>query len=231
MTTARQVRQLVRPLLERHADLALVNGHMLWLTPVRHVAREIWIERTLSAKHLNPKWMLNPLFLPHVRPTATAGFCYDFIRRSPDALGAYQSWCWDDPSMPADFLSKAEKTLNLLRTLDILQSCRSFSEAHMDYTWGKDIFENLVYDSALGNLKLARCWWQKVDASPELQHLPQDEPWRTWHLRIRSLGEPLMDDDRAALAAILHRWERENIAGTKAEAIWTPSSFPLEGTG
>ena len=40
-----------------------------------------------------------------------------------------------------------------------------------------------------------------------------------------------MDDDRAALAAILHRWERENIAGTKAEAIWTPSSFPLEGTG
>ncbi len=37
-----------------------------------------------------------------------------------------------------------------------------------------------------------------------------------------------MDDDRAALATILHRWERENVAGTKAEAIWTPSPFPLE---
>lgn len=98
----------------------------------------------------------------------------------------------------------------------------------MDYTWGKDFFENLVYDIALGNLNLARCWWQKVQASPALQHHRQDEPWRTWRLRIRSLHEPLMDDDRAALASILHRWERENIAGTKAEAIWQPSPFPLE---
>ncbi len=132
--------------------------------------------------------------------------------------------------MPGDLVAGIEEALRLLRTLDTLQACRSLTEAQMDYTWGKDFFENLVYDTALGNLNLARCWWQKVDASPQLQHLPKDEHWRKWHLRIRSLGEPLMDDDRAALAAILHQWERENVAGTAAEPLWTPTPFPLEAT-
>ncbi|SFK45731.1 hypothetical protein SAMN04488125_10224 [Methylorubrum salsuginis] len=101
----------------------------------------------------------------------------------------------------------------------------------MEHTWGKDFSENLVYDIALGNLNLARCWWQRVEALPELHYPHQDARWRTWSLRIRSLREPLMDDDRAALAAILHRWERENVAGTKAEAIWAPTPFPLEEVG
>ncbi|GJE81778.1 hypothetical protein [Methylorubrum thiocyanatum] len=228
MTTARQVRKLVRPLLERHADLTLVTGHMLWLTPVTHVTREIWIDRTSSALDFNPQWTLNPLFLPNVRAAAHAGFCWDFIRRPFEPSEAARGWCWDDPSMPEDLFASIEKTLRFFRTLDTLQACRSFTEAHMDYTWGKDFFENLVFDIALGNLNLARCWWQKVEASPTFQYPHQEEPWRTWRLRIRSLREPLMDDDRAALATLLHRWERENVAGTKAEAIWQPSPFPLE---
>ncbi|WP_280952875.1 hypothetical protein [Methylobacterium sp. B4] len=40
-----------------------------------------------------------------------------------------------------------------------------------------------------------------------------------------------MDDDRVALAAILHRWERENVAGTTAEANWEPVPLPLEEMG
>lgn len=228
MTTARQIRKLVQPLLERHTDLVLVGGHTLWLTPVTHVSREIWIDRTSSARHFNPQWTLNPLFKHDVIPTVHAGFCWDFIRTPLDDDGEAKSWCWDDPSMPEDLFNAIEKVLKLLRTVDTLHACRSLTEAHMDYTWGKDFFENLVYDIALGNLNLARCWWQQVEASPVLYNPHHEEPWRTWMLRIRSLREPLMDDDRAALAAILHRWERENIAGTKIEALWQPSPFPLE---
>ncbi|MDV2983417.1 UNVERIFIED_CONTAM: hypothetical protein Q9R58_03750 [Methylobacteriaceae bacterium AG10] len=228
MTTARQVQQLVLPLLEHHADLKLVTSHTLWLTPVTHVAREIWIDRTSSARHFNPQWTLNPLFLPNVRAATHAGFCLEYIPRLSNVDGQARNWCWDDPEMPKDFLEQLNKFIKLPRSVDTLLACRSLTEATMDYTWGKDFFENLVYDIALGNLNLARCWWQKVQASPALQHPHQDEPWRTWRLRIRSLHEPLMDDDRAALASILHRWERENIAGSKAEAIWQPSPFPLE---
>lgn len=133
--------------------------------------------------------------------------------------------------MMQDFLAKTEKVVKLLRSVDTLYACRSLTEATMEYTWGKDFFENVVYDIALGNLNLARCWWQQVEASPELQYPHQNEFWRRWRLRILSLREPLLDDDRAALAAILHRWERENVAGTAAEAIWEPAPFPLEDMG
>lgn len=66
---------------------------------------------------------------------------------------------------------------------------------------------------------------------PELHYIHQDKFWRRWRLRILSLREPLMDDDRVALAAILHRWERENVAGTTAEANWEPVPLPLEEMG
>lgn len=231
MTTARQVRQLVRPLLERHSDLVLVDGHSLWLRPATHVARVIGLERTSSALHFDPKWWLTPLFLPIVRPMTQIGFCWDFIRRPFNYYERAKRWCWDDSSMQADFLPCTEKAVKLLRTVDTLHACRSLTEATMEYTWGKDFFENLIYDIALGNLNLARCWWQQVEASPDLKYPYQDEHWRTWQQRILSLREPLMDDDRAALAAILHRWERDNVAGTKAEAIWRPSPFPLEEAG
>lgn len=231
MTTARQVRRLVRPLLERNLDLRLVNSHTLLLAPVSHVTREIWIDRTSSALRFSPQWTLNPLFLPFVKPISNAGFCLGYIYRATDGDGQGRCWEWDDLEMPEDFLIKIEKITKLLRSVDTLHACRSLTEAHMDYTWGKDVFENTVYDIALGNLNLARCWWQHVEASPELQYPTPDERLRTWQLRILALREPLLDDDRAALAAILHRWERENVAGTKAEAIWMPTPFPLEEMG
>ncbi len=90
----------------------------------------------------------------------------------------------------------------------------------MDYTWGKTFVENLVYDIAMGNLNLARCWWQKVETCyPRLCE------------RIQEIGPPLLDNDRTALAAILHGWERENVVGTAVEPFWTPTPFPLESTG
>lgn len=220
MTTARQVRQLVRPLLKRHPDLALVTSDSLWLTPVTHVARVIHIGRTSSARYCDPNWWLLPLFLPDTEPTRDIGFCRAYIRPPIDDSKSLDLWFWDNPLMQDELHLRIEKTLRLLRTLDNLRSCRSFTEAHMDYTWGKTFVENLVYDIAMGNLKLARCWLQKVNASyPRLCE------------RIREIDEPLMDDDRVALAAVLHRWERENVAGTEVEPFWTPTPFPLELTG
>jgi hypothetical protein len=220
MTTARQIRQLVRPLLKRHPDLALVTSDSLWLTPVTHVARVIHIGRTSSALYCKPSWWLLPLFLPDTNPTRDIGFCTGYIRTPTDASKSLDLWFWDNPLMMSELHLRIEKTLRLLRTLDNLRSCRSFTEAHMDYTWGKTFVENIVYDIAMGNLKLARCWLHKVNAScPRLCE------------RIREIDEPLMDDDRAALAAVLHRWERENVAGTEVEPFWTPTPFPLELTG
>lgn len=220
MTTARQVRRLVRPLLKRHPDLALVASHSLWLTPVTHVAKVIHIGRTSSAHYCDPKWWLLPLFLPNTNPMKRVGFCCVDIYPPTDDSKSLDLWFWDNPIMSSELLARIEKAIRLMRTLDDLRSCRSFTEAHMNYTWGKTFNENLVYDIAMGNLSLARCWWQKVKTSyPRLCE------------RIHEIGPPLMDDDRTALAAVLHRWERENVAGTAVEPFWTPTPFPLEKTG
>lgn len=47
MTTAAQVKKVVRPLLDRHADLALV-GRYIYVRPVHHFARAILIDRMLD---------------------------------------------------------------------------------------------------------------------------------------------------------------------------------------
>lgn len=98
----------------------------------------------------------------------------------------------------------------------------------MKHPWGKDFYEQLIYDIAFGNLSLARCWWQQLEAEITSGDLPTEDFWRTKTLRYRSLREPLMDNDRAALAALLHQWERENVMGTPVERIWQPTPFPLE---
>lgn len=54
MTTAAQVKKLVRPLLERHADLALV-GRWIYVKPVHHFARAVLIDRMLNPDKFRPQ--------------------------------------------------------------------------------------------------------------------------------------------------------------------------------
>lgn len=229
MTTARQIRKLVRPLLERHPDLTLATSHTLWMAPLTHVGIEIWLERASMASYFRPRWFLTPLFLPTSKPAYGAGFCCVLMGRSQQAREAgRRSWDWDDPEMPADFVSQIEEAIPLFRSLDTLNACRLFTEKQMKHPWGKDLYEQIVYDIAFGNLALARCWWQRLETEITSGDLPTEDFWRTKTLRFRSLREPLMDDDRAALAALLHQWERENVTGTPVERIWQPTPFPLE---
>lgn len=61
MTTAAQVEKMVRPVLERHSDLALV-GRYIFLKPIHHFARAILIGRTAYAEEFEPRWAVVHLF-------------------------------------------------------------------------------------------------------------------------------------------------------------------------
>lgn len=225
MTTARQIRALTRPLLDRHADLALVAGRMVWLKPVAHVAREIWIDRTGRASDFYPKWHLTPMFTPEVTPASSGGWCWDLIRR-PLRPG---DWNWIDPTVPEDFVRQVEaETLPILRPVDTLEAYVAFARAHREAAMSTGHRWTLVMEIALGNLEAARAWWDKaaLGFSMDVPDLTPRE--RFVRGRYNELGPPLLDGDRAALAAILHRWERENVTGTAAEPIWTPTPFPIE---
>lgn len=52
--------------------------------------------------------------------------------------------------------------------------------------------------------------------------------YRAKRRRILEIVEPLQAGDRAALAAILHRWEAEAVGIHKVERYWEPTRFPIE---
>lgn len=232
MTTARQIKKLTRPLIERHADLALVDGRMVWLKPVAHVAREIWIDRTGRASSFKLKWYLTPIFIPEVTPASSGGWCWDFISRPlrPGVRGP-GDWNWIDPAVPEDFVRQVEaEALPILRPVDTLEAYVAFARAHREAAMSTGRRWPLVMEIALGNLEAARAWWDKavLGFSMDVPDLTRSD--RFVRGRYNELGPPLLDGDRAALAAILHRWERENVTGTAAEPIWTPTPFPIEKT-
>lgn len=246
MTTARQIRALTRPLIERHPDLTLVK-HMLWLTPATHVLRQIWIHRYSDPNTFRLNWTIAPTFLPTDDMTETGGRCGPLqILRHSLADGEVHLWQWDDPTMAGDFVHEVEcRLLPLLRPLETLEVCYPFVEAQSGGPWGRWSAERLAFHAAFGDLAAARAAWEMADAAcraadQRARAAPKKAKWGDFHMslvegsdprlpeRIREIGPPLMDDDRAAVAAVLHRWERENVAGTAVEPFWTPTPFPLE---
>jgi hypothetical protein len=58
MTAAAQVKKLIKPLFERHSDLALV-GRWIFVMPVHHFARAILIDSMLDPKNFDPSGPLH----------------------------------------------------------------------------------------------------------------------------------------------------------------------------
>ena len=52
--------------------------------------------------------------------------------------------------------------------------------------------------------------------------------YRSRRRRILEIVEPLRTGDRAAIAAILHRWEAEAARFHEVERWWEPTPFPIE---
>lgn len=88
MTTAAQVKNMVRPLLARHADLALV-GRWLYVKPVHHFARAVLIDSTVYADEFEPRWAVLCIYLRHRSSSRWIGA--SFSRMSARAVEAFGS--------------------------------------------------------------------------------------------------------------------------------------------
>jgi len=88
--------------------------------------------------------------------------------------------------------------------------------------------QRLLLDIALGNLQVAR--EQLTELLPHFrENKHPDQPIHQYMRRlILPVAEPLLSDDRPALAAILHGWESDTIRAAKLEPYWAPTPFPLE---
>lgn len=200
MTTAAQVKKLVLPLLERHADLALV-GRWIYVKPVHHVARAVLIDRMLNPEKFRPRWAVVHLFeAQRFFPLDWGEWLYNESSPTPG------SWKIMDENTSAALIDQIERhALPQLRAIKTLDDYLAFVSRHM---FRHKLFEwphcKIIVDVALGDLAAARSLCRE-----KLQHWSVDRPNydeddRAENRRLRELCARLAADHRAGLARLLH---------------------------
>lgn len=229
MTTQAQVKKLVKPLLERHSDLALV-GHLIVVKPLRHVLRAIIIDRTSNAAYFRPAWFVDHLLEDHHAFHITWGSRVYGAKRV--------NWTFSNAGVGDDLLEAAERgLLPILRAISNLESLYTIAAAGAG---GCPPFGEgagaVVMSIALGNLDAARrlvpsvrerfSIGSPVEISRVNPHFVFDTPsYFDWFNRLCRL---LDQDDRDGMARMLHDWEAATIGNLKMKHLWEPTPFPLE---
>jgi hypothetical protein len=229
MTTAAQVKKMVRPLLERHPDLALV-GRWIFVKPVHHFARAVLIDRMLNPEKFRPRWAVVHLFeARNFSPLDWGDWLYNESSPTPG------SWKITDANISQALIDQIERrALPQLRAIKALDDYLAFVSQHM---FGPKLFDwphcKIIVDVALGNLEAARAIceqniqrWSNWSDDPDL-----DEDGKAKFRRVCELCAKLADDDRAGLARLLHEWEAYTVKNFKIEHLWEPTPFPLKMVG
>lgn len=149
MTTARQVKRVLSPLLERHNDLAIA-GPWLMLKPVRHVLRGVIIDRTGEASRFMPRWAVMSLCEPRTTfPISWGGM----IRRNG-------GWYWSNPNLQDDVKEAIEEQalppLRSTSTLDDFFALASSRETFPLKPFDLFLLLRVGVDIARGDLASAR---------------------------------------------------------------------------
>jgi len=225
MTTASEVKRMVRPLLERNPDLALV-GRMIYIKPVRHFARAVVIGRTSSANRFSPRWTVIHLFEVHRLFTLNWGDHLDELL--PGVHGF--NWPTDAPGIEEGLCQAVERqALPWLRTMSTLDLFLAFVS--------QNLFRHHMYDKGdaevIVSVAQGHADYARKLCEQHIERWSTDKPYyddedRAKFRRLRELHALVLKDDRAGLAALLHAWEAETVKNFKIEHLWEPTPFPLE---
>jgi len=223
MTTVAQVKKIVKPLLERNNDLGLV-GRLVVVKPVHHLVSGIYIDRSLDPTIFTPTWFVTFVF----EKGAQFGLNWG-IRLYNKAHGP---WEFANPATAEVMAEEIEReALPLLRPLQSIDDAVSFVARFSERYHSWPALEHfplrrLVVDVARGDLVSARALLDRF--------LLHREGWLKSSRRerfieiVEPLTEPLLANDVAALAQILHDWEATSVKNLKLEKFWEPTPFPLE---
>jgi hypothetical protein len=219
MTTAKQIKQLVAPLLERHPEMSLVHSSVIALTPINHFIRGVTIDRTSSAGQCSPNWGVSVLLGKY--DTFPMGFGDRLIRPGLSAL-----WSWGDPGLSASLIESVET-----EALPALRAVSGFREYLSLALPGPQ--SRVVYSAGY-----VRCLLALGDLDEARSILRSDErASKHWMPKLDELGirDALMDEGnqltskhRKRIAQFFHEVEAQTVANLKLEAFWEPTPFPIE---
>ena len=222
MTTAAQVKKIVRPLLERHADLALV-GRWIFVKPVHHFARAVLIGRMLNPDKFRPQWAVIHLF------EAQKSFSLDWgewlYNESSESPGSWKITDLDISSALTDEIER--RALPQLRTIQTLDDYLAFVSRHM---FRHQLFDwpqcKIIVDVALGDLEPARSICKENMHRWSVDQPHHDEDSKAKYRRLRELCARLAENDRAGLARLLHEWEAYTVGTSRSNTSGNRPRFP-----
>jgi hypothetical protein len=117
-TSAAQVKRALKPLLDRHQDLALV-GRWLIVKPVHHVVRGVLIDQTSSADVFSPRWAV--MHLCEVRRSIFLNWGNPDMEPQLFRRSKRGQWLWSDPDVIRDLHETIEQdALPKLRSITTL---------------------------------------------------------------------------------------------------------------
>ncbi len=245
MTTAVQVKQVTRPLLERNGDLALV-GRLVVIKPVRHLLRGVFFDRGVDPIIFAPTWFVNFLFKPGAgandrwgeRLYREKGPPRDFNdpivqdptgiriaqrllpireRRYPKSWGG---WVAYDPAVATELCEVIEQeALPMLRAIQSIDDFVAFTGDKTRFSWtylGSNVFNERYVFAAQGNFEAA------LAACTALAAGHPTSP------ATKELLPRLAGGDRHGVAQLLHGWEADSVKRLKLEDFWEPTPFPIE---
>ncbi len=222
MTTAAQVKNLVRPLLARCPELVLI-GRMVAITPVRHVLRAIYIDRTRSGDEFVPRWAAIHLFEQARSVWFNLGGDIYKPRPTPWHERYPTLWWVDDPETPA-LLAEAIETAVLpkLAPLNDLEAYYKHLISVNDHAYHLRPYQRVIVEAARGRLDEVR----NVCCDELSRWSDKDE-----YVRLpKQICAHLAENDVSGIAALLHEWEAITVRNLQIEHLWEPTPFPLETT-
>ncbi|MET0605309.1 MAG: hypothetical protein ABWZ80_02535 [Beijerinckiaceae bacterium] len=214
MTTAAQVKAVVKPLLERNPDLALV-GRLVVLKPVRHLLRGIYLDWSSAKELFTPAFAVTPLCEPDKH------FHFTYGRRL-----ARGYWNVHDPATSQEMCKAIEsEALPLLRPVETLDQFVEY--VANPEIWGPSDDHPLtsaIIHAAHGDFEASlRACDKVVRSNHYISFMPQE-----YGSVIHLLRPLIVAGDRRGLSRLFHRWEGIAVRVNKVEHLWQETAFPFE---
>ncbi len=221
MTTAAEIRKLVKPLLERNPDLVLV-GRFVFYKQIGHLIRGIFVDRRSHKPSFYPVWTINLLFSP--MKNYDGGPCEDIYPEKGD------KWLIDNENIDAKFADRMEKVA--LPKLQSFKTIEEFSNITYSFcgvilTLRQGSIRKFYIDLALGNFdaadKALELFTRQSECRTKYFYSPEH------YDEIMDVVRPLVRaQDKPAIAALLHKWEAYSVKQLKLEKYWQKTPFPIE---
>jgi len=230
MTTIRDVRELVAPLVKKRGDLHWFDRYLVRV-PIRTGFAAIFFERSGDPDIFRTCRIAIPLCSMSPRMPPPQGRWLMRPNASPEpGWGPWAPWRKSDPDYPEALREAIER--EFLPPLEGLQSIRDFFDwiAALGGLQGSDHLEHRVFvEIAYGDFDAAA-----LHATKDFWSLSRNacNEWQTGlGDRLVEQGDALSTEDKQALIAMLHRREEDAVRALKLEKNWERTPFPAEEKG